>query len=267
MESKLNRKDAIAVDDLEYFQVVEDRDSISASYQFSILWNVAAISKGSQENGYIVQEVDFETDMQSCFPDIAPSCYFEAWRVENGVIVREEGDSNASCDDSFSYAPLDNRVFIESLGKKGFANYSARVFWVPYGSELFDVVNRWKVGAAKMAGPLKSVEKLAFCDDVELAQYHVFDRSYRHDFDLTQFEDSLEAFNRYLGDADIDKDANSTRAILMLIDSLDGSGVRCRIFRHLVRNRNDMFDSFEVRKRVNQLSKSDQEVLFSGQAT
>lgn len=132
------------------------------TYTQQIVW---VPPKGS---GFIVQRVELSDPLKLLSGYSKP--YYEAWKVEDGVVLHE-GEGPVSYDDSFSNCwdgeSIGPQIAIDSTQRKlrdknaeqGKIVYNCLVFWVPRGSLAFDEVAKWpradKIGIT-MAGKLRA---------------------------------------------------------------------------------------------------------------
>ena len=126
-------------------------------YQHRILWDVKAIAKKSNANGYIVQRVDANTTSPEIEMEKKP--YFEAWRVTDGLT------GNSNYDDEFW------AMYLEADGE---ATYQTEVYWIDIEDELYSIVDRWKNGAVRMANELPSSYEFQELGERELAGKRFF---------------------------------------------------------------------------------------------
>ena len=123
----------------DFYRLAETDYKGFDGYQHRILWNVKAIAKKSNANGYIVQRVVAKTTCSEIRMEDRP--YFEAWRVTEG------STKNTNYDDEFCARYLD---------APGEVTYHTKVFWIDKEDNLFSVIDRWKPGKVQMASKLPS---------------------------------------------------------------------------------------------------------------
>lgn len=123
----------------KYYKIIEkDNDKPYAYYVQKIKWIVKNIIDDNCLDGYIVQKVKLVNNTK--IRGIDDKEYFEAWKVNNGIIENE-----TSYDDCFMWYPsyLIEDCKENSKGKKGKIGYYCEVYWISKLNPLFNKVDLW----------------------------------------------------------------------------------------------------------------------------
>lgn len=136
------------------------------AYTYQIKW-ILPINK--YKNGFIVQRVEIEDPCNIISGYRKP--FFEAWRVDDGVVNYDDessiiyDDSFSNCADGFDSYFIDNAIEYtqNQMNKNGVSQtyivYKCLVYWVNDENEIANEINDWKKGIQNeiiMAGNLKS---------------------------------------------------------------------------------------------------------------
>lgn len=167
-----------------YYTIKKESHDCSCACLLEINWNVAQITKGSIDDGFIVQKFSRILTPHNILPvkDYCNISYFEAWSVINGKINYDAND--VECDDRFCIGNSVNTSdeFFYSLGTKGRYKFLGEVFWIPSDSMLFSIIDKWEIKGVKQAGNLKSAEEF---DEIKGVQ-PLFEREpFIHSWDLS----------------------------------------------------------------------------------
>jgi len=162
-----------------FFTIVSDKHSSYEYCEYKIKWNVERIIDAFYTahakltkvlNGYIVQLVHFK------YVDGRAANYYEAWEVTNGKTVSDGYDY----DDNFSNGlPYGHD---EDVPQHGVVSWKTKVYWVPEGIDVYDVVNNWKKKNVPEANELKAELEEEVSQDIkdQIEQNYVFSREYEH---------------------------------------------------------------------------------------
>lgn len=152
-----------------------------AYYNYCIDWNVKNITYGQERDGYIVQKVHFESELE-CIGGCDD--YYEAWKVQNNTII----DKDDRPDDTFcSGGTLFLNILLEgSIGKKAKTIYKTEVYWVNKSDQIYEIIDSWKPRGAIVANELKSVY-VKDAKDFKCCNF-ICDRFFEHITDCTNFE-------------------------------------------------------------------------------
>ena len=165
-----------------FYTVIPDNHTNHTDYEYceyKIKWNVERIIDAFYTahakltkvlNGYIVQLVHFT------YVDGRAANYYEAWEVTNGKTVSDGYDY----DDNFSNGlPYGHD---EDVPQHGVVSWKTKVYWVPEGIDVYDVVNNWKKKNVPEANELKAELEEEVSQDIkdQIEQNYVFSREYEH---------------------------------------------------------------------------------------
>ena len=159
--------------------------------ELKINWNISAISGSQKASGYILQHFTrklepFNVLKTDEYNDIS---YFEAWKAVGGAISID--DKGSVCDDMFcignSYTLFDD--FTRSLGTKGSFSFYGDVYWIPYDSKLYRIINTWKKDEIKQSAGLRATYDFI---DIGEEYRHFVREPFIHSWDLTDEETIYE---------------------------------------------------------------------------
>jgi hypothetical protein len=167
----------------EILEIVETPNlSCCCKCELRINWIVSTIAGSESASGFIVQKFSRCMEPRNILDvvDYQNITYFEAWKVEDGIITAE--DKGVQCDDKFLIGGRIIEEFCRSVDKNGRFTFRGEVYWIPFGSDLFETIDKWERGCVKQAGDLR-----ATYDDVEIGpEYRHFTRKpFVHEWNLT----------------------------------------------------------------------------------
>ena len=146
------------------WNVIYSENDFEGRYTHQIKW------EPPKKSGFIVQYIELEDPIKMTITYNGP--YYEAWKVEDGLIVHDtEGPKNY--DDSFSNEEggvfqLTKQLAIDgtqySMKKAGVDNtyvkFICTVYWVDKDSATYAIIDKWKrgyeEGGVQMAHNLRS---------------------------------------------------------------------------------------------------------------
>ena len=153
----------------KYYTTIQLRNR---EFDLIINWNIPVIAKGDNKTGFIIQHIIIESHID-CIHD---NDYWEAWQVINGDI--EQG--SACYDDSWS--PIPSFLIAECAdainASDGLAIYRSNVYWIPRGSEIYNIVEQWHPDLQSPAQELK----MTYNFDYDVDAYFVCERNYTWEY-------------------------------------------------------------------------------------
>lgn len=158
-------------------------------------WNVEKISNNNNANGYIVQMLKREIEIDN---DTNTNQYFEAWKVENGQCYKFD---DLSYDDIFLVGESIWDSFNElkmSIGKYGQSCFESNVFWIDKGDELYKDINKWKKSGVQEAKELQSIKYSKKLEEQFIKRHYFKRKPFVHKWDMTKEEDIFRITCRYL---------------------------------------------------------------------
>lgn len=152
-----------------YYEIVSCADSLD----LCVKWNVPKIAGRKDASGIILQHMNMNSHI-SCLQSIS---YWEMWEVMNGKVMGNE----YGYDDNWSALPSSLVGYCEDdivQSSDGVVKFNSKVYWIPFGCDVYKEIIKWGVGVVPEASELKSSVTLASNVD----QYYVCDRSYEWDY-------------------------------------------------------------------------------------
>ena len=138
----------------KYFELIHEYHSAGFAFSVSINWNIPEITGKIDSNGYIVQYFRRKSEPANFLVDDIK--YFEAWKIENGLMTDYDADrcDDCICVDTDLFGGI-NIILKKSLGTCGKYIIDTEVYWIPKTDSLYDIVDKWSIETVKQANGLK----------------------------------------------------------------------------------------------------------------
>lgn len=152
-----------------YYEIVSFGDCLD----LCVKWNVSQIAGHKDASGIILQHMNMDSHI-SCLRSIS---YWEMWEVVDGKVLGNE----YRYDDNWSALPSSLVGYCEDdivQSSDGVVKFTSKVYWIPFGCDVYKEIIKWGVGVVPEASELKSSVTLAS----NVNQYYVCDRSYEWDY-------------------------------------------------------------------------------------
>lgn len=182
-----------------YYNIKSKIHDESCACELQINWNICAIVKDINLNGYLVQRFSRKLFSPNVIPikEYQDILYYEAWKIEKGIIKYDD-TSNVVCDDRFAIGMPQydtSSEFKVSLGTKGRYEFTGDVYWIPQNSQLYNIVDKWSEQTVKQANGLKASYTFKELD----GESPVFSRDkFVHEWDLSTYDKIYLAIKKKL---------------------------------------------------------------------
>lgn len=171
-----------------FYRVIDERHGPGCACYLLVNWIPEDFIGNGDNTGYIVQHFRRQLSQDSTLeiPEYCSTEYFEAWYIENGIIV--DAHSDDTCNDQFSIGNpmMLSDQFPLSINTKGHFTFRGELYWVPKDCSLFSTVDVWDRTTVKQANGLKSSFS---CPEIENQLKPVcIRRDFEHSWDLSDEE-------------------------------------------------------------------------------